>query len=75
MTMNDGELTAIRMTSGAYRWDWTSVKGTTHVSGKTYRRKADALKAGRLWLKEREKRSPRALALESHIRAQKQMPG
>jgi hypothetical protein len=40
-----------------YRWTYTTLKGATHVSARKYKRKADAIKQGREWV--RQQKPPR----------------
>jgi hypothetical protein len=54
--MTDDGFDTMTNAKGEHRWTWTSPNGAEHVGPKFYRSRAAALKAGREWLAEREKK-------------------
>lgn len=43
-------LDAEELSNGSYVWVWTSPGGACHQGAKQYRKRGDALRAGREWL-------------------------
>jgi hypothetical protein len=43
-------LDAEQLSNSAWVWVWTSMGGACHQGAKQYRRRADAIRAGREWL-------------------------
>ena len=56
MTVNlngDDGMDATQLAKGVWVWVWTSPGGACHQGAKHYRRRDDAVRAGREWLAER----------------------